>query len=214
MTFQERLASLQKRIEGSMPQRYVDIMHKATRQLKESGIQEKVLKVGDKIPDFELPNQDGILVKASELYQKGPLIITFYRGFWCPYCNTDLANLKKYVPEIEELGGAMIAVSPEKEIHSKKIIETQKLNFDILMDQSNGVAEQFGLKFFIPNELKELYRDVFNIPLNEYHGDEEWSLPMPARFLIDQDGIIRFAESNPDYTIRPEPDDLMAVLKK
>lgn len=213
MTFQERLKATQKRIEGNMSPQFLKIMHDATKTLKESGIQDNVLKVGDRVPNFELPNQDGVLVNVKDLYAKGPVVITFYRGFWCPYCNVDLANLNHYKEAIEEAGATLYSISPELEEFSKKVKIMQKLQFDILTDKSNKVAEAFGLKFKMPNDLIELYRDKFQINLKQYHGDDLWELPMPARFLVDTEGIIRYAESEPDYRERPDPDDLMKVLK-
>ena len=213
MDFQARLESIKNRIEGNMPPSYLKIMHQATHDLEQSGIQEKVLKVGQKAPAFELVNQKGEIVSSEQLLSKGMLVLTFYRGVWCPYCNADLANLKKYVPEIAETGATLIGLSPELPQFLKKIIAMQKLNFDILHDDRNNLADQFGLKFHYPQDLKELYRDKFNINLEIQQGNDEWALPMPARFIIDQDGIIRYAESKPDYRNRPNPDELMDVLK-
>ncbi|WP_291724819.1 peroxiredoxin-like family protein [Bernardetia sp.] len=212
-TFQEKLIQLKKNIEGKMPSEYVQTMHKATADLKASNIEEKVIKVGNSLPNFELPNQDEKIVSAQELYQDKFLVITFYRGVWCPYCNADLANLNKYLPQIEELGGTMVAISPEKTSYLQKIIKTQNLNFDILHDQSNQFAQKLGLKFKMPDSLIELYRDKFKIDLEEHHGDKDWTLPMPARFLVDKNGITRYAESNADYTQRPNPEELIEVLK-
>lgn len=213
MRFQDKLAKLKERIEGNMSPAFVKIMHDATKALQASGIQERVLGVGASMPDFALPNQHGDLQHAADLLAKGPLVVTFYRGFWCPYCNADLENLRNYTAAIEAQGGTLIAISPEKPNYSKKIISMRKLNFDILTDARNDVAAQFGLRFALPGPLKELYRDSFGINLKLYHGDDDWTLPMPARFLVDPQGAIRYAESAADYTQRPDPDALMDVLK-
>lgn len=212
MDFQEKLESIKQKIERNMPPSYLKIMHKATHDLEKSGIQEKVLKVGQKAPAFNLSNQNGEIISSEELLSKGMLVLTFYRGVWCPYCNADLANLKKYVPEIEATGATLLGISPELPQFLKKINAMQKLNFDILHDEKNVLAAQFGLKFFYPQDLKELYRDKFNINLEVQQGNDEWALPMPARFVIDQGGIIRYAESKADYRNRPNPDELMGVL--
>ncbi len=213
MTFQERLAEKKKKVEGNLSPSYVKIMHRATQELQRSGLERKVLKAGDALPPFELPDQNGSIKSSSEALKKGPLVITFYRGFWCPYCNIDLANLNQYVPRFNEQGATMFTISPEKSEYSRKIIAMQRLSFDILWDEGNQLAEQFNLKFSLPEDLKALYRDKFSINLKMYHGDDEWALPMPARFLIDQDGMIRYAESSADYTRRPDPDDLLKVLE-
>ncbi|MEM1321159.1 MAG: peroxiredoxin-like family protein [Bacteroidota bacterium] len=213
MDFQKRLDNLKNRIEGNMPPAYLEIMHKATHDLEQSGIQDKVLKVGEKAPAFELANQDGESISSSPLLSKGPLVLTFYRGVWCPYCNADLANLKKYVSEIEAAGATLLGISPELPQFLKKITTTQKLNFNLLHDNRNALAAQFGLKFFYPDDLKALYQDKFNINLEVQQGNDEWALPMPARFIIDPTGTIQYAESHPDYRNRPNPDELMEVLK-
>ncbi|NRB49150.1 MAG: AhpC/TSA family protein [Saprospiraceae bacterium] len=213
MDFQEKLEKIKNRIEGNMPPSYLKIMHQATHDLEASGIQDQVLKVGQKAPDFALINQNGDTISSEPLRSDKMLVLTFYRGVWCPYCNADLANLKKYVPEIEELGATLLGISPEQPQFLKKIIAMQKLNFDILHDDRNSLAAQFGLKFYYPNDLKDLYKDKFNINLEVQQGNDEWALPMPARFIIDQQGIIRYAESKPDYRNRPNPDELMEVLK-
>ena len=212
-TFQERLANRKKKIEGNLAPQYLKIMHAATRNLENSGIQKKVLKVGDHFPTFSLANKDNELFQLESFLDKGPLVISFYRGFWCPYCNLDLANLNHYIDDIKKLGAQLIAISPEKPEYSKKIIAMQKLDFDILWDQDNMIADKVGLKFKLPEDLKILYRDYFNTNLKLYHGDDEWSLPMPARFILDTNGEIHYAESSADYTKRPDPDDLMKVLK-
>lgn len=213
MTFQNKLQQLAEKIEGSMPAENVRIMHKATDELRQSGIQEKVLKVGDTFPAFELQNQDGKVVRSEDLLAEGSLVLTFYRGVWCPYCNVDLLNLKKYVSEVKALGGQLLAISPELPLYLGQVRERQRLNFDLLHDQDNNVAAAAGLKFRLPPALKALYHDKFKIDLEAHQGNDEWALPMPARFLVDREGIIRYAESNPDYRFRPDPDALLAVLK-
>ena len=213
MDFQKKLESIKERIEGNMPSTYLGIMHRATRNLEDSGITGKVLKVGAKAPSFELVNQSGKAISSEALLADGLLVLTFYRGIWCPYCNADLANLKKYLPEIKQSGAHLVGISPELPEFLNKIVEAQRLNFDILHDEKNALAAKFGLKFSYPQDLKELYRDKFNIDLEVQQGNSEWALPMPARFIIDQDGIIRYAESKADYRDRPDPDELMEVLK-
>ncbi|WP_299459309.1 peroxiredoxin-like family protein [uncultured Microscilla sp.] len=214
MNFQQRLQSIKERIEGNLPADYLKVMHGATEDLKQSGIQEKVLKPGQKMPAFNLLNQDQNPIDSQQLLNKGALVITFYRGVWCPYCNADLANLKKYVTEINAAGAKLIAVSPEQPQFLKKISDMQKLNFDILHDANNELAAAFGLKFTLPEDLKVVYHNQFNIDLTIQHGNSEWALPMPARFLVNQAGIIQYAESEPDYRNRPDPDELMEVMVK
>ncbi|MDX2360820.1 MAG: peroxiredoxin-like family protein [Crocinitomicaceae bacterium] len=213
MNFQERLKKKIASFEENATPRFLKIVHDDIKRLELSGQVNSVLKSGDKMPGFELSDQNGTVLSTSDLLKDGPLVVTFYRGFWCAFCNVDLANLNHYVPEIESLGAKMITLSPEKTDYSKKIIARQKLNFNVLFDEGNKVAEKFGLKHYIGEDLKELYLSAFNVNLKQYHGNDEWALPMPSRFLIDQNGIIKYAESKADYRQRPDPDDLIEVLK-
>ncbi|NLR94337.1 peroxiredoxin-like family protein [Flammeovirga agarivorans] len=214
MELQKSLDRLKAKIEGGMPEEYVKIMHQATKDLEDSGIGEGILKVGEKAPIFSLPNQEGELVSSEELLKNGPLVLTFYRGVWCPYCNTDLAYLNKFSKEISELKGTIVSISPQIADNNKLIVERQRLNYDLLSDKGNEVAEQFGLRWELQEPLKSLYNDQFNINLPAYNGEDSWSLPVPARFIVNQDGIIVYAEYSVDYTKRPNSDVLIDELKK
>lgn len=116
------------------------------------------------------------------------------------------------VAEIEALGGQLAAISPQLEEHNQKIAQRHKLTFALLSDRGNQVARQYGLVWTLPEDLRQLYRS-FGADLEKFNGDASWTLPMPARFLIDQDSTIRAAEVNPDYTVRPEPSDAVVALK-
>lgn len=211
--FQERLLSLKKRYDGNLTPKYRKVLDKAIRNLEKPEMRKQVLKVGDQMPEFELNNQLGKVASSTELIKEGPLILTFYRGYWCPYCNIDMNNLQRYLSDIKNAGANLFAVSPERLDYSKRIIRRQKLTFDILHDVQNKVADSFGIKWKLSDDVVELYRDKFHYNLKLYHGNDDWSLPIPARFLIDDKGVIQYAESTPDYSTRPDPDDLMEVLR-
>lgn len=213
MTLQESLDKLKARLESRLPEQALAIMHEATRDLENSGIGNGILKVGDQAPEFNLKNQDDLWVSSAEVLKKGPLVLTFYRGVWCPYCNTDLANLKRYTAPIKELNGTLLSLSPQLTSYSKQIIDRQKLNFDLLTDTGNNVANAFGLRWEMVDPLKTLYKDSFKISLPSYNGDDSWTLPVPARFIVGVDGIIRYAEFSVDYTKRPNPDVLVKALQ-
>ena len=159
-----------------------------------------------------LKDADGKTVSLSELLVQGPLIVSFYRGVWCPYCNMELQALQDALPAFRELGAQLVAISPQNAVNSRKSIRANKLDFPILSDPGNETAAAFGLRFALPDYLIELYKNLKN-DLPAFNGDTSWTLPMPGRFVIGQDGIIRYAEVNPDYTHRPEPSDMLAVLR-
>jgi peroxiredoxin len=146
------------------------------------------------------------------LLAQGPLIISFYRGVWCPYCNMELQALQEALPEFRALGARLIAISPQNAVNSRKSVRNNGLDFPILSDPGNETAAAFGLRFSLPDYLVALYKSLRN-ELPAFNGDASWTLPMPGRFVIGQDGRIRYAEVNPDYTHRPEPTDMLPALR-
>jgi len=125
----------------------------------------------------------------------------------------ELEALAKAVNDIQALGATLILISPQLEEHNRAMAEEKKLSVDILSDPGNEVAERYGIRFKLPEDLKGVY-EGFGIRLDEYNGDTSWTLPMPTRLIIDRDGIIRDAEVNPDYTVRPDPEDTIEALEK
>jgi peroxiredoxin len=189
-------------------------MHRATAELIASGAAERALKAGDRAPEFTLKDADGRDMSSRELLAKGPLVVTFYRGIWCPYCNLDLQALQAALPAVTEHGAQLVAISPQTQSNSRKSQRDNKVTFPILSDPGNEVAARFGLRFALPDYLVELYRDTFKNDLTRINGDPSWTLPMPARYVLGTDGVIAYAEVNPDYTQRPDPEELLPVLAK
>jgi peroxiredoxin len=196
----------------NVPPSVIETMHRATNELIASGAAAKALKAGDRAPSFVLNDPDGRPVSAADLLSEGPLVVSFYRGVWCPYCNMELQALQGALPSFRELGAQLIAISPQNAVNSRKSIRTDGLEFPILSDPGNETAAAFGLRFKLPDYLVELYKSLKN-ELPAFNGDASWTLPMPGRFVIGQDGVIRYAEVNPDYTRRPEPEDMLPVLR-
>lgn len=197
----------------NVPPAVIETMRRATAELIASGAAQKALKAGDKIPAFALADPDGHPVSSASLLEKGPLVISFYRGVWCPYCNMELQALQATLPAFHALGASLVAISPQNPVNSRKSIRQNNLGFPILSDAGNEVAAAFGLRFALPDYLVELYRALKN-ELPAFNGDTSWTLPMPGRFVVGQDGIILYAEVNPDYTRRPEPEDMLPVLRR
>ena len=125
----------------------------------------------------------------------------------------ELEALAEKVSEIEKLGASLILIAPQQGMHNRAIKEEKGLEADILSDPGNEVAERYGIRFKLPDDLKPIYQQ-FKINLDEYNGDDSWTLPMPTRLIIDKDGIIRYAEMDPDYTVRPDPEETIAALKE
>ncbi|GEL65474.1 peroxiredoxin-like family protein [Kozakia baliensis] len=197
----------------NVPHSVIEVMHRATAELIASGAADKALKAGDKAPAFTLNDPEGNPVSSADLLAKGPLVVSFYRGVWCPYCNMELQALEAALPSFRELGANLIAISPQTAVNSRKSVRQNALDFPILSDTHNDVAAKFGLRFALPDYLVELYQNLKN-DLPGFNGDDSWTLPMPGRFVIGQDGVILYAEVNPDYTRRPEPENMLPALSK
>ncbi|HLW03021.1 MAG TPA: peroxiredoxin-like family protein [Ktedonobacterales bacterium] len=177
-----------------------------------SGIQERSLKVGDHAPDFTLPDALGRPVSLAGVRAMGPVVITFYRGEWCPFCNLTLHAYQAILPKITALGATLIAISPQTPDHSLSMAEKHSLEFAVLSDVGNVVARQFGLAYHYDAATRAFFEQRgFN--LAQFNGDASWELPVPATYLLSSDGTIRLAFVDPDYRHRLEPTDLLAGLR-
>ena len=218
MSLQEKLDAFRKSFEAggppfNAPTWIHEPMHRATDELIASGAARAALKVGDKAPSFRLPDADGHVLDSSALLHQGPLVVTFYRGVWCPYCNMDLQAIQAELPQLRKNGANLVAISPQTAANSRRSARENKLDFPILSDARNEVAAAFGLRFRLPDDLIDLYKNTFGNDLALVNGDDSWTLPMPARYVIAQNGTIVYAEVNPDYTRRPDPAELLPVLE-
>src|SRR5258708_6282621 len=190
-----------------------EIMHRATAELIASGAAQRAKKAGEVAPSFSLTDPEGNIVSSDELLKKGPLVVSFYRGVWCPYCNMELQALEAVKSQFDKYGASLVAISPQTAPNSRKSVRQNKLSFPILSDVSGKAGAAFGLRFELPDYLVELYKVLKN-DLPVFNDDPNWPLPIPARYVIGQDGTILYSEVNPDYTHRPEPEDMIPVLQR
>jgi peroxiredoxin len=197
----------------NVPYPVIETMHRATAELIESGAARRAKKAGDVAPSFSLKDPEGNVVNSADLLKRGPLVLSFYRGVWCPYCNMELQALEAAKPEFDRYGASLVAISPQTTPNSRKSVRQNKLSFPILSDVKGKVGAAFGLRFDLPDYLVELYKQLKN-DLPTFNDDPSWSLPMPARYVIGQNGVILYSEVNPDYTRRPEPEDMIPVLQQ
>jgi peroxiredoxin len=214
MSLQDRLDAFKADFEtNKAPPAAVAIFHKATAALIASGQAARALKVGDYAPAFNLPGADGAMVDSALLLKNGPLVLTFYRGLWCPYCNLDLQAIEAAAADIRVRGASLVAISPQTLANSRKSKEQNGLSFQIVDDHGGHTANAFGIRFRLPDDLIEVYKG-FGVDLAIINGEPSWTLPMPARYVIAQDGSIAYAEVNPDYTRRPDPSELFPALER
>jgi peroxiredoxin len=193
--------------------RATEIGAEAIRLLKARGMGSDSIRVGSDAPDFSLPNQNGKIVHLRELLKDGPVVLSFYRGSWCPFCNLQLRALQDALPRILELGATLVAVSPELPDGSLTLTERHSLTFSVLSDLGNTVAKQYGLVFRLGDEhvqaLKERGQDLTAI--NGEEGANE--LPIPATFVINKAGVVEVTCVDSDHTYRVDPDHIIQYLE-
>lgn len=185
----------------------------AAEYLKASGQTERVLAAGRRAPGFCLPNQDGVTTSLASLLRRGPILLVFYSGGWCPGCVLGLRALEEIRPSIEARGISPIAISPQTVEENVKTRSSTQVSLPILSDRGGQTALQFGVRWRVPELLQSLHLKC-GIDLPSLHGEDSWTLPIPARFVIDQSGVIAYSEVDPDQTHRPNPSDLLPVLDR
>jgi len=196
------------------------ISEQATLDLLHTGIEDRMLRAGGVAPTFTLPEtRTGKPVCSADLLALGPLIVNFFRGRWCPYCVTELETWRDLYPEVRERGAFFLAISPQTLRQNDFMIQQHALPFPLLSDAGANVAEEFGVAYTIPEPMRRYYQSILiNIPFNNaglsYHNATEasWRLPLPAVFVIQQDGTIAFSEAHADFRVRPEPADVLSSL--
>lgn len=182
-------------------------------ELKARGLAQHILQVGANAPEFELQDHNGTPSSSSALRGKGRLVLCFIRGRWCPFCVGQMEAMNLMLPQIEQSGATVVAISPQTVKQSFFMHDQHKLRFPLLSDAGNKVARQFGLTYRVPPMQEAIYRRAFvNLPFT--NGDDSRELPIPATFIIDRDGTILYANANEDYTQRPEPVAILEFVKR
>ena len=212
-TLTEQLIEQKAKAAKAIPQAGLAVMDQATAALDASGLAGKALKEGDEVPNFSLPNANGERFSLHEYTNQGPVVISFYRGGWCPYCNLELAALQAALPDIEAAGGRLIAISPNTPDNSLSTREKHNLQFEVLSDVGFNVIDRFGLAFDMPEELVNLYGE-FAINVAQWNGEERWRLPIPATYVIDSQRKVVKSYVNADYRERLDPVDIITALKE
>jgi peroxiredoxin len=187
------------------------VSERAVEDLFATGIEQRILPIGSKAPDFTLTDATGRIVKSADLLALGPVVLNFFRGRWCPYCVTELEAWRDLYPIIRERGALVVGISPQTVRQSDFTQIQHEIPYALLYDDGCKVAEQFGLAYTIPEYHREHYRNVLvNIPF--VNGDQSWKLILPATYVLAPDGAILFAEAHADFRVRPEPEDVLRHL--
>lgn len=212
MSLTQQLEDLTTKLRSLVPPERLATVEKAVADLRAGQQAESALKGGSRVPDFELYDGDGMLWRSADLLRSGGLVVVFYRGRWCAYCNTQLAALQEVHPQIAAAGASLVAISPQTQKHSYMTRDMHALRFPVLGDPGNLVARQFGIVYRVSPELQRMYESIMT-KLPGYNGDQTWELPMPATYVIEQDGTISFARVDPDWRERPEPEEIISFLR-
>jgi peroxiredoxin len=212
MSLKAELAAFRSEFMATVAPEIRDAMVRADMELAASGITQRALKAGDQAPDFRLPDARGGYVHLKDLLAAGPVVLSFYRGGWCPYCNLELRALQKVLPEITRRSAKLVAVSPQTPDESLSTVEKNELAFSVLSDVGSATAKSFGIAYDLAEELRPIYaRSGHALP--QKNGDESWVLPIPATYVIDRDGTITLAFVDVDYRNRLEPAEILAALQ-
>ena len=207
----DKLAARKAKFAESAPAALRTLFADGLKQVAETGITEKAKQVGDQAPDGQLQSVQEESVALSSLWSDGPVVLVWYRGGWCPYCNLQLEAMQQSLPTIERLGAKVVALTPELPPKAAATQEKLRVGFQVLSDPGNELARKFGLVFKLPPKVAEFYKE--KIKLEEYNGDDSYELPLSAVYVIDTKGKIRYAFLEADYTQRAEPADIVAALR-
>jgi peroxiredoxin len=214
MSLKEQLAEYRADWRKRVPADRQAIMERHIEQLRTGVIARTMLKVGNRAPEFMLRNAKGEIVDIGALRKKGPVIVTFYRGGWCPYCNLELKAFQEILPEIKAAGASLVAISPEKPDDTLSTAEKNALAFEVLSDVGQKVGRAFGLVYQFTEELRSAYRG-FGRDIPAHNGTPgESALPVSATYVIDRNGTIIYAYTDVDYRDRADPRDVLDFLTR
>lgn len=211
MSLEEQLADLTAKLRSLVPVERLATFDRAAEDLKTSGIVARALQPGAVAPSFELPDGEGMLWRSGDLLRSGPMVVVFYRGRWCAYCNAQLAALQQIHKEIAGRGASLVAISPQTVKHTYMTRDMHRLRFLVLSDTGNQVARKFGLVYRVSPDLQRMYESIMT-KLTGYNGDQSWELPLAATYIVSADGIISYARLDADWRHRAEPQEIVQRL--
>lgn len=210
-TLHDRIEAFNRELQKQAPAEVVQTIGAAVRELVTAGVGASAPKVGQLAPGFTLPDALGRPIALAHLLREGPVVVTFYRGQWCPYCDLQLRAYQEVLPQITALGARLVAISPQTPDESLSTAEKRALDFHVLSDRGNAVARAYGLVWKVAGELDRVQQS-FGVDLARFNGDDSNELPAPASFVVGRDGRIAFAHVDANWTTRPEPATVLHAL--
>lgn len=214
MKLTEELTEMRRRqrTEVFSPEQVVQL-DKDVAKLHNLRLIETSLQVGDFAPNFALTNADGELFQLTQLLENGAVVLSFYRGMWCPFCSLELRALEEILPAIQSLGASLVSISPQTRRSTRLTVQQENLTHPVLHDKGNQVARQFGIVHQVSESMQEILQG-FGISLTKFNGDHVNELPVPATFIIDQNGKIAYRFIDPDFTKRLDPVEIITILSR
>lgn len=212
VSLQSKLDSMKNRFESKATDDKKKDYAQGVKEVDDLGLTKTALNVGDEAYKFDLPGASGSNVKLEELLKEGPVVVMWYRGGWCPYCNVQLRTMQEYLPQIKELGANLVAISPEIPDSSLSTKQKDELSYYVLSDIGNEVARKYGIVYTLPEVVQKQFEGRLDV--NSYNGDTKKELPLAVTYIIDKNGKITYAFLDTDYKKRAEPEEILKALKK
>lgn len=212
-TLHSEMTEFKTKAFAQMPSAIASTVGDWNAALTASGIVGQSLQVGQTAPDFALPDAQGQIIRLADLRASGPVVITFYRGVWCPFCNMTLHAYQNILPDIKALGASFVAISPQTPDNSLTMVEKAELEYAVLSDLGNTVARQFGIVYKLGEAMYEAQTNAFGVDLEKFNGDTSRELPLPGAFVLDRDGVVRFGQVFVDVSERVEPSAILDTLR-
>ena len=213
-SLKQQTEALYAEYQQTLPKEVMAVIDGATGRLVASGIGDRCLQKGDRIPMFELPDALGIPVNIARLLERGPVVLSFYRGGWCTFCNLELKALRDSLDEIRARGAELVAVTPQKPEGTAQTIAEHGLTFPVLTDHDNHVARSFGLAFAVDEALRPIYENLLKLNIPVENGVLSYELPVTATYVVARDGGIIAAFTDPNFANRMDPCDVVAAIPR
>lgn len=210
-TLAQQIEQLNQELSSQLPQEILNAFGKSVEDLKTENIEESSIQIGDEMPEFLLPNISGKMIDSSKILKEGKMILAFYRGSWCPYCNLELKFLQDNLSRIKDKNVSLVAVSPQSPDHALNMVEKNNLEFEVLTDQNNGFAKKLGIVFQLQDFVLPHYQNL-GIDLSEFNKNNENTLPVPAVLIIDEKGKVIYKFLDVNYMNRIDVEELIQAL--